>query len=526
VIDAPAGTYHINVWPPFDSNYIYYEQPTFSVSSNIKKNITLATGYKISGYITDSLGNPVSDGIVFLDNYFCGWYSKYSGRYFVTAPAGTYTLKAKPRSGYFHFSEYSESNFVVSHDITKNIIVSGYTPPIQPQQPFVDPSSPSTSMIWNRTYGGEPYESAESVIETSDGGFAAAGWSWPSRTYVRDIILVKTDKFGNMEWAKNYGIKNGVDDTANSVIETSDGGFAIAGSIRVEGTSNHRDMVLIKTDADGLLEWEETYGGTEDEGASDVVETSDGGYAIAGYTSSFGAGDSDFWLVKTDEFRELQWNQTYGGTGRDEANSLVETPDGGYVLAGVTESFGAGGRDFWLIKTDKFGNIEWNQTYGGTGSEQLSAFVETYDGGYALAGGGFLVKTDANGVMEWNQTYSLPPSSYTSATTSLTATSDGGFAFSHGHHLFKLDEQGNVKWNQTFEGAEIRSVQALVATSDGGYALAGFYGSVFEDGSGDVWMIRTTEYGYIPEFPTWIILPLFFTATLITASARRRIWKH
>ncbi len=130
MIYAPVGTYHVNVWPPFDSHYISYDEPALAVRSDITKNITLTTGYKISGYITDSSGAPIVKAVVSMDNFFCGWYSKYSGRYFVTAPAGTYTLRARPANGpqnVTDFLPYSESNVVVNGDLAKNITVE--TPP-------------------------------------------------------------------------------------------------------------------------------------------------------------------------------------------------------------------------------------------------------------------------------------------------------------------------------------------------------------------------------------------------------------
>jgi predicted secreted protein len=127
--------------------------------------------------------------------------------------------------------------------------------------------------------------------------------------------------------------------------------------------------------------WSKTYGGTNANVAYALVQTSDGGYALAGYTNSFGAGGYDFWLVKTDSNGNMQWNKTYGGTGDDEAAALVQTTDGGYALAGYTNSFGAGGYDFWLVKTDSNGNMQWNKTYGGSGNDYASDLVRTSDGG-------------------------------------------------------------------------------------------------------------------------------------------------
>ncbi|MCW4015574.1 MAG: hypothetical protein NWF06_04320 [Candidatus Bathyarchaeota archaeon] len=254
--------------------------------------------------------------------------------------------------------------------------------------------------------------------------------------------------------------------------------------------------------------WNQLYGGSEYDFAYSIIETSDGGFAIAGCTGSFGAGGGDFWLIKTDEYGDVEWNRTYGGTGVDCAYSLIETSDGGFALAGVTDSFGAGGNDFWLIKTDFFGNIEWNQTYGGSDSNIAYVLVETSDGGYALAGSSgsplyfpigvgttdfWLVKTDAYGNMEWNKTYGGPEDE---VAYSLVETADRGLALGgytesggeSGHFwLVKTDVSGTVDWNQTYGGSKSNYAFSLVATSDGGFALA----------STNFWLIKTDAYGTV-----------------------------
>ena len=143
--------------------------------------------------------------------------------------------------------------------------------------------------------------------------------------------------------------------------------------------------------------WSQTYGGEFIDHATSLVETSDGGYALAGRTNSFGAGSYDCWLVKIDANGNMQWNQTYGGEGWDEAYSLVESSDGGFALAGRTNSFGAGNYDFWLVKTDAYGNMVWNQTYGGTENDCAYSLTMTSDGGFALAG-----KTKSFGAGEYD----------------------------------------------------------------------------------------------------------------------------
>ena len=173
----------------------------------------------------------------------------------------------------------------------------------------------------------------------------------------------------------------------------------------------YTDFWLAKTDSYGYKEWSQTYGGTDGDYAHSLVETSDGGYTIAGWTNSFGAGKGDFWLVKTDSYGNIEWNQTYGGTDGDYAHSLVETLDGGYALAGDTGSSDMESLDVWLVKADIQGNMEWNKTYGGTNADYAYSLVQTSDGGYAIAGGTssfgpgdanfWLIKTDAQGIPEF-----------------------------------------------------------------------------------------------------------------------------
>jgi hypothetical protein len=148
-IYAPAGSYHVNVWPPFDSNYIDYDQPILVVASDITKNITLNSGYKVSGYIMSTTGQPVKDGIVLLDNYLSGWFSKDTGYYFVCAPAGTYKLWASPRNGINHFAIYSENGFVLDRNIVKNITVVTFDTSTPSPSPTPEPtSSPMPDEGW------------------------------------------------------------------------------------------------------------------------------------------------------------------------------------------------------------------------------------------------------------------------------------------------------------------------------------------------------------------------------------------
>jgi ribosomal protein S11 len=247
-------------------------------------------------------------------------------------------------------------------------------------------------IIWAKTYGGTDDYYATSVQQTSDGGYIVAGWIESFDVNFEDIFLIKTDANGNIIWAKNYGRIYYVEE-ARSVQQTSDGGYIVAG-----------DPSLIKTDANGNIIWTKTY---EETAAYSVQQTSDGGYIVAGRIHSFGAGSADILIIKTDANGNIIWAKTYGGTDWDGARFVQQTSDGGYIVAGTTWSFGTGGYDIILIKTDANGNIIWAKTYGGTGNEESFSVQQTSDGGYIVAGRTssfgagysdiFIIKTDANG---------------------------------------------------------------------------------------------------------------------------------
>jgi hypothetical protein len=204
-----------------------------------------------------------------------------------------------------------------------------------------------------RTYGGTNYDFASSVQQTSDGGYIMAGYTESFGAGNNDIFLINTDANGDVQWAKTYGGTG--EDRVFSVQQTSDGGYIVAGWTRSFGAGGD-DIILIKTDANGNIIWARTYGGTNDDRASSVQQTSDGGYIVAGWTRSFGSG-GDILLIKMDANGNVIWAKTFGGTDHDYAHSVQQTSDGGYIVAGLTRSFGAGNYDFFLIKTDANGDI-------------------------------------------------------------------------------------------------------------------------------------------------------------------------
>ena len=217
--------------------------------------------------------------------------------------------------------------------------------------PAIGPSSHFCKAI-----GGKNDDEGNSLIQTSDGSYAIAGTTKSFGAGERDVYVVKLDAKGNLQWTKTIGGKE--DDKGYSLIQTSDGGYAIAGtySLLYEGIHPF-DVYIVKLDANGNLQWTKTIGGEHhhDSGSS-LIQTSDGGYAIAGYTYSFGAGDYDVYVVKLDAKGNLQWTKTIGGKSADGGSSIIQTSDGGYVIAGDTKSFGAGETDVCVVKLDKNGN--------------------------------------------------------------------------------------------------------------------------------------------------------------------------
>jgi hypothetical protein len=332
------------------------------------------------------------------------------------------------------------------------------------------------NMLWNKTYGGAADDRTYSVIQTSDGGYALAGYTGSYGAGGYDVWLIKTDANGNAQWNRTYGGKDY--DYAWSMIQTSDGSYAIAGYTG-SGVSSY-DVYFVKTDANGNMQWNKTYGGMSYDWAYCVIETNDGGYAIAGYTSSFTVSPStEVYLVKTDPSGSMQWSKAYG-VPASFAESVVQTVDGGYAIAGDTYFLGAGSNDAYLIRTDNTGSMQWSKTFGGTGRDQGWSVIQTVDGGYAIAG-----ITDSFGAGNWDA------------------------------YLVKTDASGNMLWNKTYGGTGDDRTYSVIQTSDGGYALAGYTGP-YGAGGLDVWLVKVPPEVVIPEFPLNMFPMTLMTGVTLT----------
>jgi hypothetical protein len=384
---------------------------------------------------------------------------------------------------------------------------NAHTQTSPPANTIIPATSPSPHFC--KAIGGPESERGNSLIQTSDGGYAIAGFTISFGAGEADVYVVKLDANGNLQWTKTIGGPK--DDLGFSLIQTSDGGYAIAGYTSSFGAGNY-DVYVVKLDANGNLQWTKTIGGPKGDWGFSLIQTSDGGYAIAGLTISFGAGEWDVYVVKLDANGNLQWTRTIGGPKRDWSFSLIQTSDGGYVIAGYTESFGAGEWDVYVVKLDANGNLQWTKTIGGPGYEIGFSLIQTSDGGHAIAGATnsfgagktdiYVVKLDAKGNLQWTKTIGGPASE---TGYSLIQTSDGGYAIAGATQSFgagqldvyvvKLNADGNLQWTKTISAKnEDLGRLSLIQTSDGGYAIAGFTIS-FGAGKKDVYFVKLDKNG-------------------------------
>ena len=359
---------------------------------------------------------------------------------------------------------------------------------------------------WNKTFGGSYVDNAGYVQQTSDGGYILAGFTESHWLSKGDAWLIKTDANGNQLWSKKFGGMG--EDAAHFVQQTSDGGYILAGYTSSFWTSDY-DVWLIKTDASGNELWSKTFGGTNDDWTESVQQTTDGGYIVAGRTASYGAGSGDAWLIKIDPNGNQLWSKTYGGRSDDNINRVQQTSDGGYILTGFTASYGAGDLDVWLIKTDANGNELWSKVFGGVAYDGAFSVRQTSDGGYILSGATksygagdadfWLLKTDSSGNESWNKTFGSTGNDWA---WSVHQTSDGGYVIAGEMEsdsdrnkeawLIKTDANGNELWNKTFGGIKNDRATHAQQVSDGGYILVGITES-YGSGNEDVWLIKVSS---------------------------------
>jgi len=381
---------------------------------------------------------------------------------------------------------------------------------------FILTSFMSLDAQWARTYGGDDDEEAYSIQQTSDGGYILAGntssYDTLTEQYWSDILILKLDSDGEIEWQRKYGGESDVD-SASSIQQTSDGGYIVAGETfswvwvqygeqPEEGwwEPTDPDILILRLNSTGeIIEWQRTYGGDDGDYAYSIQQTSDGGYIVAGETYSFGAEDEDIWVLKLDSNGEIEWQRTYGGRNEDGAYSIQQTSDEGYIIAAYTDSFGAGEENIWILKLDSNGEIEWQRTYGGDDDDNAYSIQQTSDEGYIVVGETYsidaessdfwVLKLDSNGGIEWQRTYGGDDDDYA---ISIQQTNDGGYILAGETYrveeinewweqwqsdvcILKLSSNGDIEWQRKYGdgGYDVEHASSIQQTNDGGYIVAG-----------------------------------------------------
>ena len=369
---------------------------------------------------------------------------------------------------------------------------------------FLVPSSLTAQITFQRTYGGASDDIGYSVQQTADGGYIVVGNTESFGAGGEDVYLVRTDGSGDTLWTRTYG--GAKTDRGYSVQQTADGGYIIVGLTTSFG-SGQTDIYLVKTNASGDTLWTRAYGGPGlDEGYA-VQQTPDGGYVVAGAVC-LASDTEDVYLMRTNPSGDTLWTRTYGGSGCDEGNSLRVTTDGGYIIAGITESFGSRSADVYLIKTNASGDTLWTRTYGGPSYDEAYSVQQTTDGGYIITGttesfagsvGVYLLKTNASGDTLWTRYY-VP--SYCLA-NSVQQTTDGGYVIAGiigslaNVYLVKTNASGDTLWTRTYgSGLADDGGNSVQQTTDGGYIVAGYTTSLGAGGY-DVYLIKTDSLGNV-----------------------------
>jgi len=392
---------------------------------------------------------------------------------------------------------------------------------VSEESPIVQPAVAASQEVppadWNQTYGGYGNDFAFSVDEADDGGYVVAG-STDSMGVGIDAWLFKTFPNGTLQWMKNYG---GLGyDYATCVEQTNDHGYILTGATKSYSLDGCFDMWLVKTDSNGNMLWTKARTTNGTEVANSVEQTSDGGYIMAGSYDGDPAPIpwSSVLLVKTNGTGYEEWSLSWGGNATDVAYSAVETKDGGFIAAGSTIDYynidkdgnlTFASTDALLIKTDWGGNIEWNKTYGGPDSvEQFYSIQKTYDGHYIAAGytnssgtGSFdfwLVKIGTDGSVMWERAFGGLDDEYA---YSVQQTSDDGYivagpTYSSSYTspdflIVKTDSNGNEEWRQIYDTGDTDEAQSIHETNDGGYIVAGY--TYYSSGiSTDAWLVKIT----------------------------------
>jgi len=364
----------------------------------------------------------------------------------------------------------------------------------------------SAQITFQKTFGGSNPDYSFAVEQTFDGGYIIGGMTKSFGYGDFDMYLIKTNSAGDTLWTRSYG--KATDDRIKSVHQTTDSGYIFTGFINY-------DTYLVKTNSQGTIEWIRNfgYGSGGGSGGNCIHQTADSGYIVTGSSTQIGAGNYDVYLVKTNSLGDTLWTKSYGDTGGEQATSVMQTSDHGYLISGSSWTFigctGSCPYDAYMIKTDSIGDTLWTRYYGYSGiNKNDSGFdaIETNDGGYALLGSSdslhtFLLKTDAAGYPLWCKSYTgyiqnVP----VNPTYSVNQTADGGYFITsqisvsnYNISLIKTDSSGNVQWSKLLYGGTGIGMYGHPA-ADGGYIVASTINGIGAGGY-DIILIKTDSLG-------------------------------
>jgi len=362
-------------------------------------------------------------------------------------------------------------------------------------------------LTWDKTFGGSEPDMANSIIQTKDGGYAVAGYTWSRGAGRQDFWVIKLYEDGSIEWDRTFGGSEA--EVIYSIIQTEDEGYAVAGKTR--SIASGEKAWVIKLNKRGNKVWDNTFAKRTDDEIFSIIQTADGGYAVCGYTGAKDWGEVDCWVIKLDGTVNTVWDKIFGGIGWDETDSILQTEDGGYVVFGFVQSKNKGREDAWIAKLDENGEIVWDKAFGGNQNDEIFSGIKTVDGGYAVCGyteskgaGGYdawIAKLDENGEIVWDKAFGGIEAD---VANSIIQTRDGGYALAgytwskgvgrEDAWVIKLDENGEIVWDKSFGGSNEDVARCIIQTEDGGYAVAGYTES---KGAGryDVWVMKLDEKG-------------------------------
>jgi len=371
--------------------------------------------------------------------------------------------------------------------------------------------SPALSQqTFERTYGGRFYDSAAEVYQTADHGFIVFGTTRSVSNDTTDAWLVRTDALGDTLWTRSYG--GNLWDSGVAFVPGSDGGYLLV--LATNSFTGNYDIHLIRIDEQGNTQWTKTYGGPQTDYAHSVTSTDDGGYMIIAHTQSYGMGSLDHYLLKVDQQGDSLWTRTYGGTGSDWGGSVQQTADGGYILAGDTHSFDDPDGDIWVIRTDDVGDTLWTRTFGGSGSDRAYSVIQTDDGGYIVAGqthalsadhvNGFAMKLDPDGNQDWMTILGGERENFIDH---VIRAADGDYVAVGGMtaegrddydaYFVRLDKDGTVLAERLFGGPGHDIASCIRATSDDGFVIVGSTQSFNPGMDYDFYLIKTDADGMV-----------------------------